>query len=214
MKKYLVELIGTFFLILTIILAVNGTAGLMAPLAIGLVLIVLVYAGGHISGAHYNPAVTFALWLRGNCPTKEVPGYVISQIIGAVMASLLGRYLLSHFPGAVGIEEMEALKFIPAAFAEFLGTFLLCFVIFNVAFSQNTEGNSYYGIAIGLTLAGCVYVFGEISGGFYNPAVALGISMSGMSAWSNMLVYLFSQFIAAAAATAIFGFVNGPDKPK
>ena len=103
MKKYFVEFVGTFFLVLTIVLTINGTAGNMAPLAIGSILMVMVFAGGHISGAHFNPAVTLGVWIRGKCDGKDVPGYVIAQLLGAVLAATLGKFLLGFIPDATGI---------------------------------------------------------------------------------------------------------------
>jgi aquaporin Z len=88
MKKYFAELIGTFFLVLTIGCTVIGHgAGALAPLAIGSALMVMVFAGGHISGGHFNPAVTLGVWLRGKCETKDVVPYMIFQIVGAVLAA-------------------------------------------------------------------------------------------------------------------------------
>ena len=90
MGKYAVEFIGTFFLVLTIGMTVIAPgAGDMAPLAIGGALMVMIYAGGHVSGAHYNPAVTLAVFLRGKCALKDVPGYMLAQVVGAVVAALV-----------------------------------------------------------------------------------------------------------------------------
>ena len=95
LNKYLVEFIGTFFLVLTIGMTVisPGDAGNLAPLAIGGVLMVMIFAGGHISGAHYNPAVTLAVFLRGKCPAKDVAPYIVSQLIAAAVASSLVLFL-------------------------------------------------------------------------------------------------------------------------
>src|SRR5437868_1170848 len=94
MNKYIAEFIGTFFLVLTIGCAVViGGAGVIAPLAIGAALMVMVYAGGHISGGHYNPAVTLAVWIRGRCATKDVVPYWVAQLAAAIVASLVLNYL-------------------------------------------------------------------------------------------------------------------------
>src|SRR5512135_1988193 len=95
MKKYTVEFIGTFFLLLVIGLCViePGGAGAMAPLAIGTVLMVMVYAGGHISGGHYNPAVTLGVWMRGKCAAKDVPFYMVAQVLGGLAASSLVLFI-------------------------------------------------------------------------------------------------------------------------
>ena len=89
------ELIGTFFLVLTIGCAViGGGSGVIPPLAIGSAPMVMIYAGGHISGAHYNPAVTLGGWIRGRCDTKDVAPYMISQVIGAALASVAVKFLV------------------------------------------------------------------------------------------------------------------------
>ena len=212
MKKYTVEFIGTFFLVLTIVLTANGTYIQLAPLAIGLMLTALIYAGGHVSGAHYNPAITLAFWLRGKCLAKDIPGYVIAQIVGGLLAAFIGKYLLEFVPGTNGIISGSNYEFIPAALSEFLGTFILTFVILNVAVAKGTAGNSFYGIAIGLTVTGGVYALGGVSGGVFNPSVAVSVSAIGMTPWSNMFLFLSGQIIAAMVATTIFSYINGPDK--
>ena len=159
MKKYIVEFIGTFFLVFTIGCTVVGNgAGMMAPLAIGAALMVMVFAGGHISGAHYNPAVTLGVWLRGRCDAADVLPYVLSQIIGATLAAMAVRYLkgneISAMTVAIG----------PALLAEFLFTFALVFVILNVATAKGTSNNSFYGLAIGMTVMAGAYSVGKYLG--------------------------------------------------
>ncbi len=90
MNKYLTEFIGTFFLVLTVgCTVIPGNAGVIAPLAIGASLMVMIFAGGHVSGAHYNPAVTLAVWIRGRCDTKDVIPYMVAQVAAAVVAALV-----------------------------------------------------------------------------------------------------------------------------
>ena len=118
MKKYLVEFIGTFFLVLTVGMTVigPGAADQLAPLAIGSALMIMVYAGGHVSGGHYNPAVTVAVWLRGRCSQAEVPGYIGSQIaVGATVmhlakASNLWVYLVANL--GAGVRAASVFRFI------------------------------------------------------------------------------------------------------
>lgn len=94
MNKYIAEFIGTFFLVLTVGCTVIGNgAGAFAPLAIGSALMVMIFAGGHISGGHFNPAVTLGVWLRGKCAAKDVGPYMISQIIGGVLAAFAVKFL-------------------------------------------------------------------------------------------------------------------------
>lgn len=203
MHKYLVEFIGTFFLVFTIgNVVLNPDIGALAPLAIGSALMVMVYAGGHISGAHYNPAVTLAVFLRGECNAKDVVPYMLSQVAGASVAALAMQYLRGSAPAVMEPDIAQALL------VEFLFTFGLCFVILNVATAAATQGNSYYGLAIGFTVLAGAYTVGDISGGVFNPAVAVGISILKISAWPNIWIYLVANFAGAVAATGVFKFVN------
>lgn len=207
MSKYLVEFIGTFFLVLTIGLAVlEPGAGAMAPLAIGSALMGMVYAGGHISGAHYNPAVTLAVWLRGRCPARDVTPYMGAQIIGGLLASVMVLFVKG--PSAVPPARPDP---VPALLVEFLYTFALCYVVLNVATSRNTVGNSFYGLAIGFTVTAGAYSAGAISGGAFNPAVAVGITVMGLSSLGSIWIFLLANFLGGALAAATFTFLNPED---
>ena len=207
MNKYLVEFIGTFFLVLTIGFAVlEPGAGPLAPLAIGSALMVMVYAGGHISGAHYNPAVTLAVWLRGRCPARDVTPYMGAQIIGGLVASFMVLFVKGS--SSVPAARPDA---IPALLVEFLYTFALCYVVLNVATSRNTVGNSFYGLAIGFTVTAGVYSVGAVSGGAFNPAVAVGITVMGLSSLGSIWILLLGNFLGGALAAATFKFVNPED---
>src|SRR5258708_875035 len=141
MQKCAVEFIGTFFLVLTVGCAVIGGAGTMAPLAIGSALMVMIFAGGHISGGHFNPAVTLAVFLRGRCPASNVPGYMVAQVAAAAVAALIARFLVgAPKPGA----ELDVMR---SLVAEFLYTFALAYVVLNVATAKANQGNSFYGLA-------------------------------------------------------------------
>jgi len=207
MNKYLVEFVGTFFLVFTVGCTVVGNgAGALAPLAIGSALMVMVFAGGHVSGGHYNPAVTLGVWLRGKCEAKDVGPYMISQIAGSVLAALAVKYLKM---GAT-VTPMS-LNTLPALVAEFLFTFALVFVVLNTATAKGTAGNSFYGLAIGFTVMSGAFAVGNISGGAFNPAVAVGISVVGLAAWPNIWVYWLAEFAAGAAAAFLFKVVNPGD---
>jgi aquaporin Z len=210
MRKLVVEAIGTFFLVFTIgMVVIDPGAGALAPLAIGAVLMVMVYAGGHISGAHYNPAVTLAVFLRGKATAADLGGYWIAQLIGAALAALAVRALK---PDA--IVTAATLDIVPAIIAEVLFTFALAYVVLNVATTRGTEGNSYYVLAIGFTVTCGAYAVGGVSGGVFNPAVAAGITIMGLSAVSNIWVFLVANFAGAAAAALLFNaFDMGSDKP-
>ncbi len=201
------EFVGTFFLVLTIGCTVIGNgAGPLAPLAIGASLMVMVFAGGHISGGHYNPAVTLGVWLRGKCETKYVAPYMLVQIVGAAIAALAVKYLKA---GAI-VAPMN-LASLPALLAEFLFTFALVFVVLNVATAKGTSGNSFYGLAIGFTVMTGAFAVGNISGGAFNPAVAVGISLMGLSSWANIWIYLVAEFAGGTVAALVFKTVNPGD---
>ena len=209
MRKYLVEFIGTFFLVLTICMTVIGGAGSFAPIAIGSILMVMIFAGGHISGAHYNPAVTLAVFLRGKCAASDVAPYMIAQLVGGALAAVVAGILLV----SMGKEPAPVTKLavVPSLLAEILGTFALCYVVLNTATAKGTEGNSFYGLAIGFTVLACAYALGPVSGGAFNPAVALGISVGEIKAWSDIWIYLVGNFAGGALAAVVFKFVNGDD---
>lgn len=207
MNKYLTELIGTFFLVLTVGCTVLGGApGVIAPLAIGSALAVMVFAGGHISGGHYNPAVTLAVYLRGRCPAKDVVAYWVSQAAGAALAALAAKYIIGHggIPGRIPVG--------PSFVAEFLFTFALCYVVLNVATAKGTSGNSFYGLAIGFTVMVGAFSVGHISGGAFNPAVALGAAVMGLASWSMLWLFLAANLLGGAAAAAVFRFANPEDR--
>ena len=208
MKKYLVEFIGTFFLVLTVGMSViDPGAGALAPLAIGSALMIMVYAGGHVSGGHYNPAVTLAVWLRGRCPNCDVPGYWISQIAGAFAASALALYLKGN-PTVIP----DDIKLGPAFVAELVGTFALAYVVLNVATAKATAGNSNYGLAIGFTVMVMAFALGGISGGAFNPAVATGITFMHIEKTANLWLYLLGDLAGGALAALVFKIVNPDDK--
>lgn len=210
MKKYLVEFVGTFFLVLTIgsVVMAPNDAGALAPLAIGGVLMAMVFAGDHVSGAHYNPAVTLAVFLRGKCAASDLPGYVVAQCAGAAAAAMIVGFLKGN-PAVTPMQIDAARAFV----AEFLFTFALCSVVLNVATSRGTSGNSFYGLAIGFTVMAGAYSVGAVSGGAFNPAVALGATLMGLFSAANIWVYLVANFAAAVAAAVFFKLV-APEGPE
>ena len=208
MNKYIVECIGTFFLVLTIgCCVVIGGAGVIAPLAIGSILMVMIYAGGHISGGHYNPAVTLGVWVRGRCATADVVPYWAAQFVGAAVAALVLNYL----KGDASAKPL-VLRPGPALLAEFLYTFALVYVVLNSATAKGTANNSFYGLAIGFTVLAGAFSVGSISGAAFNPAVALGISIMGLSSWANIWIYLVACFAGGLVAGVLFKFLNPQDK--
>lgn len=208
MKKYLTEFIGTFFLVFTVgMTVISPGAGALAPLAIGSALMIMVYAGGHVSGGHYNPAVTLAVWLRGRCSTADVIPYWCAQIAGSVVAAILALAL----KGSPTVSSMDMALF-PALIAEFVGTFALAYVVLNVATAKSTAGNSFYGLAIGFTVMTMAFALGGISGGAFNPAVATGITVMHIAKASNIWIYLVGNLLGGGVAAGVFRFVNPEDK--
>lgn len=208
MHKYINELIGTFFLVLTIGCTVlAGASGVIPALAIGSILMVMIYAGGHLSGAHYNPAVTLAVWLRNRLAMEDVLPYMAAQIIGAALASFVVLFLKGH-PFVMPMHPVVG----PALLAEFLFTFALAYVVLNVATSRATAGNSFYGLAIGFTVLAGAFAVGSISGGAFNPAVAIGVAFLGLVSWQSLWIYFVACFLGAAAAAFTFNYLNPEDK--
>lgn len=204
MKKYFTELVGTFFLVFVIGMSVISPGiGILAPLAIGSVLMVMVYAGGYISGAHYNPAVTLAVFIRGKIGLKDGIFYWLFQLIGAALAALL----VNFFKADTVVTAMTP-NVLQALLIELIFTFALAYVVLNVATSKQTGGNSYYGLAIGFTLMVGIFVGGGISGGAYNPAVALGISLMKLSAWNNIWIFLVGNLAGGILAGLAFRLLS------
>jgi aquaporin Z len=208
MRKYIAEFIGTFFLVLTIgCTVIPGAPGVIAPLAIGAVLMVMVYAGGHVSGAHFNPAITLAVWIRGRCETRDVLPYWVAQVLAGSVGALVAVYLV----GKTGT-PME-IKSLPAVFvAEFLFTFALAYVVLNAATAKDTVGNSFYGLAIGMTVMAGAFAVGSIGGGAFNPAVAIGAAVMKIVSFSQIWVHIVADLAGGLAAGLVFKFLNPHDK--
>lgn len=212
MNKYIAEFIGTFFLVLTVgctVIQSSGNPGIIPPLAIGSVLMVMVYAAGHVSGGHLNPAVTLGVWLRGRCSTADVVPYWVAQIAAGVVAAMAAKFLTCEC-GADKITPMQV-KVGPALLAEFLFTFALVYVVLNSATAKGTAGNSFYGLAIGFTVLSGAFAVGGISGGAFNPAVATGATVMGLLPWSNIWIYLAADLAGGAVAALTFKTLNPQD---
>lgn len=209
MKTVLTEFIGTFFLVLTIgLMSVNGSP--MAPLAIGASLMIMVYMGGHISGAHYNPAASFGLMLRGRLPARDFAPYVVAQLLGSIAAawvvySITGRSFAPE--PAPTASAMQALAI------EILYTFALVLVVLNTATHKIVKGNSFYGLAIGFTIVVAAFAGGPISGGAFNPAVGIGPTivhvMKGSGTWQHLWLYIVGPLAGAALAAFVFALQEG-----
>lgn len=209
MAKYLVEFIGTFFLVATIGFTVlkPDDAGAMAPVAIGSALMVMIFAGGHVSGGHYNPAVTLAVCLRGKCPFTDLVPYWVAQLLGASTAAAIVLFMKG-----MPAEAAESPDIVKALLAEFLFTFALCYVVLNVATAKGTANNSFYGLAIGFTVLTGAYSVGSFSGGAFNPAVAVGITIMKLSPIASIWIFFVANLAAAVVAATAFKFINPNDK--
>ncbi len=211
MKKLIVEFIGTFFLVFTIGCSVaSGTA--VAPLAIGSALMIMVFAGGHISGAHYNPAVSLAVFIRGKMSAGEMVQYWVVQIIGGLCGALISYYITDNNAAAVAMDHGENTTHMIACLAEIIGTFALAWVVLNVATANGTAGNSFYGLAIGFTVMTMAFSLGGISGGAFNPAVGTGRVIASMitsgAPIEQLWIYIVGPFAGAGLAAIVFKMVN------
>ena len=208
MRKYIAEFIGTFFLVLTIgCTVIPGAAGVIPPLAIGAALMVMIFAGGHVSGAHFNPAVTLAVFIRGRCDAKDVIPYWIAQIVAAIAAASTAVFLVGKSGTPMKIAN------VPAAFvAEFLFTFALAYVVLNSATAKGTSGNSFYGLAIGMTVMVGAFSVGGISGGAFNPAVAVGAAVMKLQSFANIWIHIVADLAGGFVAAIAFTTLNPEDK--
>ncbi|WP_292905212.1 aquaporin [Microbacterium sp.] len=180
----------------------------MTPLAIGLALAVLIYGTGHISGAHLNPAVSVGVFLRGGLSAIDLVAYIVAQFVGGALAALVS---FAVWPAAEKATEIEVG---PAFLVEALFTLALVWAVLNSATSKDTDGNSFYGLAIGGTVFVGAVAVGGISGGGFNPAVALGLSISGQFAWSNLWLYILAPVVGAVVAAVLFRVLNTDDAKK
>jgi len=202
MNKYIIEFLGTFFLVLIIGLSQN-------PVAIGLGLAVLVYMGAHISGAHYNPVVSLAMLINNQIELKDFSFYLASQLLGSVVATYFIILFGSDFNVVSNTDDISGF-FV----AEILFTFLLVFVILNVALNKNLKGNQFYGLAIGLTVTAGAFAVGNISGAVFNPAVSFGPSFfsfidpqvvgNNISSSDFFIYYLISGIIGSVIASYLY----------
>ena len=197
MKKYLTEFIGTFFLVLIIGLSKN-------PLAIGFGLTILVYMGAHISGAHYNPAVSLAMLMRKEINIDDFIKYISSQVLGASLAAYVVSIMMSNMIVQPDLQEPVAVILI----AELLFTYLLVFVILNVATHPNLEGNSFYGFAIGLTVMTGAYCVGPLTGGVFNPAVSIGPSLIDLITGNGISQHFLWYYLTAPVVGSVLAVIH------
>jgi len=212
--KLVVEFIGTFFLVFTVGMTVKGPdSAALAPLAIGSALMVMVYAGGHFSGGHYNPAVTLGVTLRGKCTWADAIPYMVAQVIGAVVAAVLVLFVKGSTSAAAAAASANEYNIAAKFLVEFLFTFALVYVVLNAATAKGTSGNSFYGLAIGFTVMVGAFAVGPVSGGAFNPAVGVGVTVMGLANVTSLIIYLLADFAGGAVAALLFqAFDLGGDK--
>lgn len=214
MSRYVTELVGTFFLVLTIgLTAMSGTP--MAPIAMGSVLMAMVYMGGHISGAHYNPAVSVAILIRGRMKVRDLVPYVLAQISGAILASLAVMVISG---GTFAPAPAPEAGLVVVLLSEGLFTFALSLVVLNVATDDATADNSFYGLAIGVTVLAGAFAVGPISGGVFNPAVGTGPilvnALAGDGTFDQLWIYWAGPLLGSVAAAGAFDLQHsGPANP-
>ncbi|MCW2766249.1 MAG: permease, glycerol uptake facilitator, partial [Nocardioides sp.] len=208
-RKYAVELIGTFFLVFTVA-ASSLSRSTFTPFAAGAALMVMVYAGGHISGGHYNPAVTMAALWRRRIGLADAGAYWVVQLAAGLIAGVVAVAVVN--PGTVTNLHPSGRALAAVAVVEFLFTFALCYVVLNVATSKDQADNSFFGLAIGFTVLAGAFAAGGISGGAFNPAVSVGAAAGGLFAWSTLWVYIVVQAVAGIAAGLTFLALNPDDR--
>jgi aquaporin Z len=202
-RQLTVEFIGTFVLVLTVGLSTSSKgAGDLAPLAIGSALMVMVFAGGHISGAHYNPAVSFAALLVGKLGLRQTASYVLTQLSAGALAALLVRAFVGPATPALLGSDWKILV------GELIFTLALAYVVLNVTSAAATEGNSFYGLAIGFTVATGIFAVGKTTGGVFNLAVGLSGSVTGALTGSHSWIYILSSLLGGASAAALCAYLH------
>lgn len=209
MKNWLTEFIGTFFLVLTVVLSVHYSPAI-AGLAIGAVLMVMVYMGGPISGGHYNPGISLGVAIRGKISYGTMISYWIAQLAAGIIAAIIGWLLIGR-PETAGVPPLTHMDILRGLIAEFLFSFALVLTVLTTATSLKTAGNSYFGLAIGFTVGAGVFAVGSLTGAAFNSAVGLGVCLYGLSAWFNIWIYIVANLAGGIVAAAIFRIISPED---
>ena len=202
--KVATEFIGTFLFLFVIALA-GPSGSVLTPLAIGGALMTMVYMGGHRSGGHYNPAVSFGLLLQGKISISEFAAYVVAQVLAGISAFGLGWYVTGK---TVSIEPGAGFDATKALLVETIFTMMLVLVVMNSAASKKTEGNWFYGLAIGFTIVVAAIAAGPISGGAFNPAVGIGATVldatKGAGSFGNLWIPILGPLVGGGIASFIW----------
>ncbi|MBK9337158.1 MAG: aquaporin [Lewinellaceae bacterium] len=204
MKQYLMEGIGTFLLVFLVVLISNNAPAGQAPLAYGAAVAGLLYAGRHISGAHFNPAISLAMLIRGGLERWDFPYYLVAQVVGSVFGAVLAVFLIRC--GGTAEVVLQQHDTVCSFFAETAGAFALIFVFLNTG--RVTENNAHQGIAVGFTVLAAVYALGNIAPATFNPALALGMAIVGKMAWGDIWAGLLGTTVGAAAAASAYRLLH------
>lgn len=209
--KYVAEFVGTYVLVLTIGCNILGGTAIWAVTSIAAALMVGIYALGSVSGAHFNPAVTFAVLLSNKMPGgwSEAVKYMVCQIAGGICASLT---YLSIFHTSFNLGPGKGHGWLAAGMCEMIYTCMLSFVVLNVALATANKDNQYYGLAIGFVIVAGGYAVGTVSGAAFNPAVAIAVDVASVNqGFGYCLLYTAFQFVGAGIAAALFRLVRAED---
>lgn len=206
MKKYLMEGVGTFLLTLFILLASSNNAGSAMPLAYGVTLTALVFAGAAVSGAHFNPAVSVAALVRGDLERWDFPYYLLAQLLGGGIAAFPSAFLM-RCNGTAEIVP-QSYDSLCAVFAEALGAFLLSFVYLQVSGQKSGYRSGFPGIAVGMAALAGGLAFGSVCSATFNPAMALGMAISGFITWTDIWPVLIGTLLGAAASGSVSRLVS------
>lgn len=206
-RKLTAEFIGTFFMTAVSVLAIkNANIGAYTPLAVGSLYIALIYAAHRLSGAHYNPAITLGIFMRGYMTVNQAVAYIATQIVAAIFAVFAAEAMLHDIIPAANLPFQP--EIVPGLLSEFFGSFILIYVALSVTQQNVNNTNGYFGAAIGLTLMACLYTFGSVSGGAFNPALSIANCIGEVFTWEKLWIYLLGQLLGAAVAAIIYRFLQ------
>lgn len=205
MNRVITEAMGTFFWVFAVIGA-TAQATPLAAFAVGGTVVAATYAGSHLSGAHFNPAVSVAAFIRGTLPAPDLPAYIGAQLAGASLASLVGAWAFRI--GTTQPQAWSGRTLLAAIVVELLFTFFLAFVALTVVSSENV---AVHGLAVGAVVASGMLLVTMQSGATFNPAVALGATFAQLSAWANLWAYGIAQLVGGVAAGFVVKALNAAD---
>ncbi|MCL6525172.1 MAG: aquaporin [Thermoflavifilum sp.] len=210
MKNWFIEFIGTFFLVLTMLLSWHHSLELSA-LATGAMMMAIVYLGGRVSEGYFNPGISLGVAMQKRFSFGRMIAYWIAQFVAAICAALIGWLLIGH-PQIV-VQQLGQLDIVRGLVAEFLFSFVLVLTVLATAVSSRSAGNSYFGLAIGFVLFAGIASTGSLSGGAFNSATGLGLCLFGLSAWFNIWIYIVGNLLGGIIAGLVYKAIIPAEKP-